>query len=226
MFALIILFSDLEIPPSFNLTNNGRLYLNYKLDRDILNGDSYTLHVYAVEKGGSPSTATETIQVLVEDINDNSPIFYNQDGQEINNFTASVLEMSPVNSIIYVPECRDKDKGTNGTKGITFALHCPISAGRDLLGINTKSGMVYIKSQISLNVLLQNANESSLIQIVNGSNHAVIIPYTVTASDNGTQPLSTNLTLYLTVENINDNAPVFQYHFYNFSIPENATDSE
>lgn len=212
----------------FNLSTDGRLFLNSKLNRDILNGDTYTLRVYAVEKGVSPnkSSATVTIQVLVEDINDNSPVFYNQDGKEINNFTASVLEMSPVNSIIYVPECRDIDKGSNGTKGITFALHCPVSAGRDLLDINTKSGMVYIKSQISLNVLLQNANESSLIQIVNGSNHAVIIPYIVTASDNGTQPRSTNLTVYLTVENINDNAPVFQYHFYNFSIPENATDSE
>lgn len=214
----------------FNLSTDGRLFLNSKLNRDILNGDSYTLRVYAVEKGVSPNktSATVTIQVLVEDINDNSPVFYNQDGKEINNFTASVLEMSPVNSIIYVPECRDIDKGPNGTKGITFALHCPVSAGRALLDINTKSGMVYIKSQISLNVLLQNANESSLIQIVNGSNrnHAVIIPYIVTASDNGTQPRSTNLTVYLTVENINDNAPVFQYHFYNFSIPENATDSE
>lgn len=212
----------------FNLSSDGRLFLNSKLNRDILNGDTYTLRVYAVEKGVSPnkSSATVTIQVLVEDINDNSPVFYNQDGKEINNFTASVLEMSPVNSIVYVPECRDRDKGSNGTKGITFALHCPVSAGRALLDINTKSGMVYIKSQISLNVLLQNANESSLIQIVNGSNHAVIIPYTVTASDNGTQPRSTNLTVYLTVENINDNAPVFQYHFYNFSIPENATDSE
>lgn len=212
----------------FHLSTDGRLFLNSKLNRDILNGDSYTLRVYAVEKGVSPNktSATVTIQVLVEDINDNSPVFYNQDGKEINNFTASVLEMSPVNSIVYVPECRDIDKGSNGTKGITFALHCPVSAGRALLDINTKSGMVYIKSQISLNVLLQNANESSLIQIVNGSNHAVIIPYIVTASDNGTQPRSTNLTVYLTVENINDNAPVFQYHFYNFSIPENATDSE
>uniref|UniRef100_A0A8W8M8J5 Cadherin domain-containing protein n=1 Tax=Magallana gigas TaxID=29159 RepID=A0A8W8M8J5_MAGGI len=219
--------SDSNITRSFNLSSDGRLYLNNKLDRDILDGDSYSLRVYAVEKGGSPdnTSATVTIQVLVEDINDNSPIFYNQNGKKINNFTASVLEMSPVNSIIFVPECLDIDKGTNGTKGITFALLCPVFAGRDLLDINTKSGMVYIKGQISLNVLLQNANESSLIQIINGSNHAVIIPYTVTASDNGPQPLSTNLTLYLTVENINDNAPVFEYHFYNFSIPENATDN-
>lgn len=135
MFVSFI-FSDSNIPQSFNLSSNGRLYLNNKLDRDILNGDSYSLRVYAVEKGGSPdnTSATVTIQVLVEDINDNSPIFYNQDGKKINNFTASVLEMSPVNSIIFVPECLDIDKGTNGTKGITFALHCPVFAGRDLLG--------------------------------------------------------------------------------------------
>lgn len=49
---VFILFLDLNILWLFNLLSNGRLYFNNKLDWDILNGDSYFLCVYVVEKGG------------------------------------------------------------------------------------------------------------------------------------------------------------------------------
>uniref|UniRef100_K1Q1B3 Cadherin EGF LAG seven-pass G-type receptor 1 n=1 Tax=Magallana gigas TaxID=29159 RepID=K1Q1B3_MAGGI len=211
--------SDSNIPRSFNLSSDGRLYLNNKLDRDILNGDSYSLRVYAVEKGGSPdkTSATVTIQVLVEDINDNSPIFYNQDGKKINNFTASVLEISPVNSIIFVPESRDIDKGPNGTKGITFALHCPVSAGRDLLDINTKSGMILVHV-VDFNTQRNNSSVPPVVRTLteNLNGTTKVVDLSTIAHGDGLEysiesitPNNT-ITLELEVLDVNDNPPCFR----------------
>ncbi|XP_078318451.1 protocadherin Fat 4-like [Crassostrea virginica] len=209
--------SGSRIATLFNLSKDGDLYLNEKLDRE--QQDEYNLFVYAVD-GGTPSlTSSATIRISVEDINDNYPVFYDQNNHPINESSASILEMSPIKSIIYVPICRDQDEGMNGTSGIKYDINCQISDGEELLDIDETSGTVYIKNQVSLNVLLHNEN-NTIIQAVNGSNQAVIIPCTITATDGGEK--SSHLTLDLTVENINDNAPVFQKPFYVFNITENA----
>ncbi|XP_061196147.1 protocadherin Fat 4-like [Saccostrea echinata] len=206
-------YSASEIPASnmtklFTLNENGTLLLKRKLDRE--ERDKYSLPVFAMDGGNQTTPAT--IEVLVQDINDNVPVFYNHDNTTITNYSVSVLEMSPVNSIIYLPVCRDKDAGENGT--VSFSLKSLLPSVNDLLAIDTNSGTVSIKSPISVN---------NLIHITNGTNQTVNLTYVITAKDGGTPPRSTDFTLYLVVENINDNAPVFEKAHYNFSISENAT---
>jgi hypothetical protein len=200
----------------FNLSKDGHLFLNEMLDREIM--DSYSLTVWAVDNGSPRLTATATVLLTVMDVNDHSPVFYDQDNKTIQKYSASVLEMSPVKSIIYLPTCRDQDVGENGTAGIHFSLETQISGiSRDLLAIDPTSGFVSIKSPISFNILL---NETR------GTNDTLVLPYVITAKDGGTPPRSSNLTLYLTVENINDNAPVFLYSRYDFNVTENSSDSK
>ena len=213
----VFCFTGSRIATLFNLSKDGDLYLNEKLDRE--QQDEYNLFVYAVDGGTTSLTSSATIRISVEDVNDNYPVFYDQNNHTINESSASILEMSPIKSIIYVPICRDRDEGSNGTSGITYGINCQIFDGEELLDIDKTSGTVYIKNQVSLNVLLHNEN-NTMIQAVNGSNQAVIIPCTITATDGGDK--SSRLTLNLIVENINDNAPVFQKPFYVFNITENA----
>ena len=48
------------------------------------------------------------------------------------------------------------------------------------------------------------------------------VNFTVIATDNGSPPLSSNITFDVTVVDANDNDPMFQSTSYVFSVPENA----
>ena len=45
----------------------------------------------------------------------------------------------------------------------------------------------------------------------------------VTATDDGTPPLSSNITVHIVITDINDNAPIFEPHNTTYHVPENAT---
>ena len=47
----------------------------------------------------------------------------------------------------------------------------------------------------------------------------------VVASDNGNPRLSSSVTVRITVQDINDNEPVFEKTFYNISLKENESDN-
>ena len=46
---------------------------------------------------------------------------------------------------------------------------------------------------------------------------------TVKASDRGNSPLTSTVTVYINVDDINDNAPIFDPSTYSYEIWENAT---
>ncbi|XP_038562420.1 cadherin EGF LAG seven-pass G-type receptor 1-like isoform X1 [Micropterus salmoides] len=76
-----------------------------KLDRE--NVEVYHLRAVAVDKGVPPLRATVDVQVSVLDINDNAPVF---EEDEMNLY---VTENSPVGSVIARITATDPDEGTN-----------------------------------------------------------------------------------------------------------------
>ncbi|KAJ7329614.1 hypothetical protein JRQ81_015788, partial [Phrynocephalus forsythii] len=76
-----------------------------KLDRE--NVAVYTLRAFAVDRGSPPLKASVEIQVTVLDINDNPPVF------EQDEFDIYVEENSPVGSIVARISAVDPDEGTN-----------------------------------------------------------------------------------------------------------------
>nr|XP_025039040.1 cadherin EGF LAG seven-pass G-type receptor 1 isoform X3 [Pelodiscus sinensis] len=76
-----------------------------KLDRE--NVAVYSLRAFAVDRGSPPLKASVDIQVTVLDINDNPPVF------EQDEFDIFVEENSPVGSIVARISAADPDEGTN-----------------------------------------------------------------------------------------------------------------
>uniref|UniRef100_A0A8D2LNR3 Cadherin EGF LAG seven-pass G-type receptor 1 n=1 Tax=Varanus komodoensis TaxID=61221 RepID=A0A8D2LNR3_VARKO len=76
-----------------------------KLDRE--NVAVYSLRAFAVDRGSPPLKASVDIQVTVLDINDNPPVF------EQDEFDIFVEENSPVGSIVARISAVDPDEGTN-----------------------------------------------------------------------------------------------------------------
>ncbi|XP_034297968.1 cadherin EGF LAG seven-pass G-type receptor 1 isoform X2 [Pantherophis guttatus] len=76
-----------------------------KLDRE--NVAVYSLRAFAVDRGSPPLKASVDIQVTVLDINDNPPVF------EQDEFDIFIEENSPVGSIVARISAVDPDEGTN-----------------------------------------------------------------------------------------------------------------
>nr|XP_008177211.2 cadherin EGF LAG seven-pass G-type receptor 1 isoform X4 [Chrysemys picta bellii] len=76
-----------------------------KLDRE--NVAVYSLRAFAMDRGSPPLKASVDIQVTVLDINDNPPVF------EQDEFDIFVEENSPVGSIVARISAADPDEGTN-----------------------------------------------------------------------------------------------------------------
>lgn len=84
---------------------SGIIRTNRKLDRE--NIPVYNLKAYAVDRGIPPLKAAVEIQVSVLDINDNAPVF------EEDELFIYVKENSPVDSVVARITAKDPDEGTN-----------------------------------------------------------------------------------------------------------------
>ncbi|XP_062852533.1 cadherin EGF LAG seven-pass G-type receptor 1 [Trichomycterus rosablanca] len=84
---------------------SGIIRTNRKLDRE--NIPVYNLKAYAVDRGIPPLKAAVEIQVSVLDINDNAPVFKEDE------LYIDVKENSPVDSVVARITAKDPDEGTN-----------------------------------------------------------------------------------------------------------------
>uniref|UniRef100_A0A3P9H6T8 Cadherin EGF LAG seven-pass G-type receptor 1a n=1 Tax=Oryzias latipes TaxID=8090 RepID=A0A3P9H6T8_ORYLA len=91
---------DFSIEPYSGIIRTAR-----KLDRE--NVPVYNLKAFAVDGGALPLKAAVSIHVVVQDINDNAPVF------EKDELFIDVEENSPVGSIVAQITATDPDEGTN-----------------------------------------------------------------------------------------------------------------
>uniref|UniRef100_A0A8D2L4T7 Protocadherin-16 n=1 Tax=Varanus komodoensis TaxID=61221 RepID=A0A8D2L4T7_VARKO len=177
-------------------TKDNIIYLicvDQMLDRE--ERDSYELRVTATDAGTPPLRAESAFVLQVTDVNDNPPLF---DAQE---YEQSVPEVVYAGSFVLQVTARDKDQGPNGEVHYSV-LHTPHTHSH-WFAIDPATGIVTTASALDYEVDPQP-------QLI------------VLATDRGTPPLSSTAVLRVSLQDVNDNEPIFESNFYNVSLKESV----
>ena len=137
------------------------------------------------------SVATVTVNVLDE--NDNKPVFV----QSI--YSVTLTENNHVNAFIVHVNATDADAGVNAQ--MTYDLQ-DISSPMELLRINHQTGAVHANVVFDYESMRE-------------------FNFQVVATDGGTPAKSATATVYVTIVDINDNAPFFSEPSYHVEVHEN-----
>ncbi|XP_063305934.1 protocadherin gamma-B7-like [Pelobates fuscus] len=152
------------------------LVLEKALDRE--KQSIYDLVLTASDGGEPIKTGTTLIKVVVQDVNDNFPVF-NQDTYRI-----SLNESVPIGFLVHHLNATDKDEGSNAEITYSFS-HIPEKA-RNTFSIDSLTGELKISGALDYEVF---------------QNYDI----TVEAKDGG--GLVTRCTILIEIVDINDNAP-------------------
>ncbi|CAJ0561807.1 unnamed protein product, partial [Mesorhabditis spiculigera] len=174
-------------------THTGEIRLAKALDRETL--DRHVLKVTAFERLDPSISSSASVVVEVLDVQDNSPQF------ERDSYFAEISEDAPIGTTIVSVFARDRDAGANGE--VEYSLETE-AEGSNLLSINPNSGVIQTAAALDRETL-------SLIRLY------------VIASDKGKEPLSSRALVELSINDVNDNAPVFSQDSYNITVLENVT---
>ena len=188
----------------FRLSQNRRrgsisavnLILQERLDREKTEQYSFT---YTATDGGLPTkSGSKNCEVIVKDINDNTPIFDNS------TYYISIGEDVTVGNTILHVHAKDADAGLNGV--VQYAITPDVgNTNTQFFGVNPTSGAVFVRSALDAK---------------SGKDHQLVI----TASDNGEESLSSTAEIIITVTDVNNHAP--QIHITSFSTNKNTMVSE
>ncbi|KAK0083836.1 hypothetical protein PV325_008132 [Microctonus aethiopoides] len=167
---------------------DGVLYLDLQnsgyLDREA--NSTYHLMIEASDGGAPPLRSRLSVNVTVQDVNDNPPIF-NQ-----TRYTASVPENATVGTPILSVNATDADAGENGR--IEYSINRRQSDREEMFRIDQQTGMVYVNKALDF--------ESK-------QRHELVI----VARDVGAQPLEASAFLSVYVTDVNDNQPTITVIF-------------
>ncbi|KAJ8335644.1 hypothetical protein SKAU_G00389860 [Synaphobranchus kaupii] len=148
--------------------------------------------VVAVDRGSPPLSATTSVTVHVEDINDNQPVFEKQ------LYNVSFPEHTPIGTCFFQVTATDADSGEFGR--VTYSLYH---------GLNS-----YDKHPVFL--IHPNSGEICVSQDIDREAGPVNYDILVKAEDQG--GLSSQTYVHIEVEDVNDNRPVFSPETYITSI--------
>ena len=151
----------------------------------------YNLAVLCKDAGSEPQIGIKHLQVIVGDLNDNSPKFSK------NIYTASILENNYIGSYITEVNATDADAGKNGE--IVYSLSADV---RTLFQVHPQSGRITAKTSI---------NREEMDQI----------RFHVIATDQGTPQRMTTAVVVVTIDDVNDESPKFVDPVYHFQTKEN-----
>ncbi|XP_057583647.1 protocadherin-23 isoform X1 [Hippopotamus amphibius kiboko] len=176
------------------------------LDRE--SRDLYDLRLVATDAGSPPLSTEETLLLRVADLNDQPPLF----SQE--NYRASVSEAAVPGTAVLCVSASDADEPGTDHARLRYALvplpsRCNPEAVRPTaecgpsFSIDPESGV--ISTTQSLDREVQEAVELRVV-----------------AQDLGEPPLSATCLVSITVDDVNDNEPIFLKQVYNATLPEHA----
>ncbi|XP_015340910.1 protocadherin gamma-B7 isoform X13 [Marmota marmota marmota] len=144
-----------------------------------------------VKDRGSLSTQCKII-IEVLDENDNSPEII------ITSLSDQILENSPRGMVVALFKTRDRDSGENAEVTCSLSRNGPFK-------IRSSSNNYY-------KLVTDGALDREQTPAYN---------LTITATDKGKPPLSSDITFTLHITDVNDNAPIFQKSTYLVHVPEN-----
>ncbi|XP_037531478.1 protocadherin gamma-A9-like [Nematolebias whitei] len=134
------------------------------------------------------------LMIEVVDVNDNSPVM------TLASYAGKISEDSPPGTVVGLISVQDKDSGRNGQVRLTLHENVPFKI---------KSSLRNYYTLITEQILDRERDNKYNI--------------TLTATDEGSPPLSSRKVLVLDVSDINDNAPTFSQSAYSTIIMENNT---
>ncbi|XP_029297315.1 LOW QUALITY PROTEIN: protocadherin Fat 4 [Cottoperca gobio] len=172
---------------AFSLSSSGQLSVTQTLDREAQG--KYFLLITATDSGNPSLSGTGTVTVLVDDVNDNVPVFTSS------TFHTTIMENAPTGADVLLVNSSDADVGVNGV--ISYSL----TGGHGQFSINPATGQIIT---------------SSLLDREDRANYQLLV---VATDGGQPQGLSSSATVSVTVADINDNPPRFHHHPYVTHIP-------
>ncbi|XP_034400126.1 protocadherin beta-16-like [Cyclopterus lumpus] len=168
-----------------SIKNYYSLVTTGQLDREL--ESDYNITITATDEGSPPLSSSKTVQLSVADINDNPPVFEEQ------SYSAYVIENNKPGSTLCSVTARDPDWRQNGT--VVYSLlpgevnGAPVSS---YLSVNGDTGVIHAVRSFDYE-------------------HFRSFKVNVMARDNGSPPLSSNVTVSVFVSDVNDNSPQILY---------------
>ncbi|XP_030000797.1 protocadherin gamma-A11-like isoform X33 [Sphaeramia orbicularis] len=168
-----------------SIKNYYSLVTTEQLDRELVS--DYNVTITATDEGSPPLSSSKTVQLSVADINDNPPVFEEQ------SYSAYVTENNKPGSTLCSVTARDPDWRQNGT--VIYSLlpgevnGAPVSS---YLSINGDTGVIHAVRSFDYEQF-----RSFKVHVM--------------ARDNGSPPLSSNVTVSVFVSDVNDNSPQILY---------------
>ncbi|XP_056238372.1 protocadherin gamma-A11-like isoform X26 [Seriola aureovittata] len=168
-----------------SIKNYYSLVTTGQLDRELVS--DYNITITATDEGSPPLSSSKTVELSVADINDNPPVFEEQA------YSAYVTENNKPGSTLCSVTARDPDWRQNGT--VIYSL----LAG----GVNGAP----VSSYLSVN------GDTGVIHAVRAFDYEQFRSFKVhvMARDNGSPPLSSNVTVSVFILDVNDNSPQILY---------------
>nr|XP_061793151.1 protocadherin gamma-A11-like [Nerophis lumbriciformis] len=156
-----------------------------QLDRELVS--DYNITISATDEGSPPLSSSKSLHLSVADINDNPPIF------EEESYSAYVSENNQAGSILCSVSARDPDWRQNGS--VIYSL------------LVTEVNGAPVSSYVSVN------GDTGVIHAVRPFDYEHLRNFQVhvMARDNGSPPLSSNVSVSLYVSDVNDNSPLILY---------------
>ncbi|XP_029113262.1 protocadherin gamma-A11-like isoform X17 [Scleropages formosus] len=156
-----------------------------ELDRET--DSEYNITLTATDEGIPPLSSFINIKLTVADVNDNSPVFEKQ------SYSAYVSENNKPGSSVCSIRARDPDWRQNGT--VFYSL------------VSSEINGVPVSSILSIN------GETGVIHAVRSFDYEQFRSFKVhvVARDNGSPPLSSNVTVSVYITDQNDNSPQILY---------------
>ncbi|XP_043925795.1 protocadherin alpha-C2-like [Protopterus annectens] len=156
----------------------------------------YQFHVQATDKG--LSALSDFCEVLIEitDVNNNKPTII------LNSFSSPVGESAPRGTVVALISVTDRDSGVNAKVSCTIPDNIPF--------------------------VLRAVEDYYILETTNPLDRESVASYnvTITATDSGIPPLSSETFVFVEVADVNDNPPQFTEASYRCFIAENNSPGE
>ncbi|KAM9376020.1 protocadherin gamma-A11-like [Pholidichthys leucotaenia] len=168
-----------------SIKNYYSLVTTGQLDRELVS--DYNITITATDQGSPPLSSSKTVHLSVADINDNPPVFDEQ------SYSAYVTENNKPGSTLCSVSARDPDWRQNGT--VIYSLlpgevnGAPVSS---YLSVNGDTGVIHAVRSFDYEQF-----RSFKVHVM--------------ARDNGSPPLSSNVTISVFISDVNDNSPQILY---------------
>ncbi len=177
--------TDLPFKVKLSAQNFYSLITDQILDREKMS--EYNITITAIDEGSPSFSTNKTLILKISDVNDNAPVFQRQ------SYTAYVMENnSPGVSVLSV-KAHDKDSGNNAR--ISYFLEDILVNGvsaSTIISVNAENGDILALRSFDY----EQTKEFNI---------------RVKAQDGGNPPLSSNVSVKITIQDQNDNAPQVLY---------------